>query len=105
METFTRHYKGLRGYRSETEIKLGGNRVLSITTMKRNGGNLATCASVGLKEGSFITHTMYQDYSATLINEFKRVTKNAVIQQHQAGLNLLSMVLDDVYKQYGVNNG
>lgn len=105
MEKFTRHYKGLRGYRSETTIKIGDNRVLSITTRKLNGGSLATMASVGVKEGCFVTHLMYQDYSKTLINELKRVTKNAVIQQHETALTLLPTVLNDVYNQYGVNNG
>lgn len=71
------------GWKAETHVDLDENKVLTIITMKRASGSVATTASVGTKKDMFITHTMFQDYSKTIEASYpKRVTQKVVETQH-----------------------
>ena len=79
------------GWKADTQVELGNNKVLTITTMKRSNGSLATIASVGIQEGMFISHFMFTDYNKTIdVTYPKKVTQKAVETQH------LDIVIEDV---------
>ena len=71
------------GWKAETQVDLEDKKVLTIVTMKRASGALTTTASVGTKEGMFVTHMMYQDFNKTINSSFpKRVTQKLIEAQH-----------------------
>ena len=78
-----RIYKCIYGWKAESQVELGNDRVLSITTMKRSSGALVTTASVGKREGMFISHMMFQDFNTSVETSTpKKVTQKAVETQH-----------------------
>jgi hypothetical protein len=84
-ETGNRLYKSkTTGWTARNEIELGQGRVLSISTCKRNSGRITSFASVAKRDGAFLQHVMYQDYSATVAVGGKRATENAVFALHQS---------------------
>lgn len=81
METFVR--KGRDGWEAKSEIQLDNDRVLSIKTSKGAYGGLTTWAGVSVRDGNFLTHIMYQDFSKTIIKSNpSRVTAKVVEAQH-----------------------
>jgi len=89
----TRLYKSkTTGWTARAEIELGQGRVLSIVTCKRNGGAIVSHASVAKRDGAFLQHVIFQDYSARVAVGGKRATENAVFDLHK------SIDLDSVIK-------
>ena len=80
-----RIYKSIRGWRADTEVSLVDNLVLSITTMKRNNGSITSHASVARRDGDFLSHMLYQDYSKTVaVASTNRATEKAIFQCHNS---------------------
>lgn len=70
-------------WRAEDKEMLTDDLELSIVTMRRSSGRVATTATVGKLEGGFITHRMYQDYNISLeAVVYQRVTRKVVEEQH-----------------------
>ena len=81
METLVR--KGHNGWVAKSEIQLDNNRVLSIETSKGYYGGLRTWASVAVRDGDFLSHRLYQDFSKGIITSNpSRVTAKVVEAQH-----------------------
>lgn len=81
METLVR--KGHNGWRAKSEIQLDNNRVLSIETSKGSYGGLTTWASVSVRDGDFLSHRLFQDFSKNIIKTNpSRVTAKVVEAQH-----------------------
>ena len=70
------------GWNATSEIELGNSRVLTIRTCKRNGGVIVSHASVAKREGSFLNHLIFQDFSARIAFGGKRSTEKAVTELH-----------------------
>ena len=71
------------GWKAETQVDLEDNKLLTIVTMKRASGQLATTASVGTKNGMFVSHVMFQDYNKTIDSSSpKRFTQKLIEAQH-----------------------
>jgi len=77
-------------WRAEDTEMLNDTLELSITTMRRSNGRVTTTATVGRREGVFITHLMYQDYNVSLwAVVYPRVTRKVVEEQHKSILKEL----------------
>ena len=77
-------------WRAEDKEMLTDDLELSIVTMRRSSGRVATTATVGRLEGEFITHRMYQDYNVSLwAVDYPRVTRKVVEEQHKSILKEL----------------
>ena len=71
-------------WRTSEEHELGNGLVLTITTHKVSSGSIVTSASVLKREGGFMVHAMYQDFSKRLgIAQF-RATPKAMGEHHDA---------------------
>lgn len=83
METITR--KGYNGWESKTEVPLEGKQVLRLTTYRNSEhGILFTRASVGTRDGDFITYALFSDFSEVVAKEpCARATAKVVEAQHQ----------------------
>jgi hypothetical protein len=81
----THAQKDIRGnWKMEDSIDLVANRVLKVSTHKTSSGWLVTTASVHVKEGSFLTHRMYHDFSQRMESSSVRCTEKNVTAQHAA---------------------
>ena len=81
METLVR--KGRDGWEAKSEIQLDNDRVLSIRTSKGSYGGLTTWASVSVRDGDFLSHRLFQDFSKNIIKTNpSRVTAKVVEAQH-----------------------
>lgn len=86
---------------AKTEIDMEDNKVLTISTSKGRN-SLRTMASVSIREGSFMTHRMYQDFSILVDETFpKRVTSKVVESQH-LGINNDTILAKAVHFYQGV---
>ena len=76
--------KDMRGaWRAENVIELGNNRILTISTHKTFSGNLVTTATVGKREGAFVSHMMFTDFSKQCaLSKPARTTSKVVAEQH-----------------------
>jgi hypothetical protein len=91
------HYKK---WVATTTIQLGDKRELSIKTYKSNNGELRTYASVGVREGAFVTHKIFEDYSKCFAAHDVKCTENNVRDQHRLVLSRLEQIIDDVTRFY-----
>lgn len=58
----TRMGKGRNGWECDTDLTLFGNHILNIQTRKASRGGIYSSASVGVREGHFMSHRMYRDF-------------------------------------------
>lgn len=78
----------------ETNVELGDNRVLRISTSKSSRGSLNTTATVSIREGDFLSHRVYVDYCKTVESTNpNRITEKVVSVQHN---KVISDKLDDI---------
>jgi hypothetical protein len=86
-----KNYRG--NWKAETHIdmpELGVDKFLEITTTKQYKG-LTTTTTVNTREGYFVTHTMYQDFSTTFVSG-DRCTEKNVRKQHERILSQLEQI-------------
>ena len=77
-------------WRAKDTEMLNDTLELSITTMRRSNARVTTTATVGRREGAFITHLMYQDYNVSLwAVVYPRITRKVVEEQHKSILKEL----------------
>lgn len=100
--TFIR--KDIRGnWAAEDEIKLEGDRVLKILTRKTSDGTLVTSATVHLRDGMFLSHRMFTDFSQRLMTAKIRCTEKAVAAQHAEAMTKLPELKEAVDAFYLVS--
>ena len=86
------------------EIALGDNLVLTIRTSKNYSSNLNTYASVGRKDGNFISHVVYRDFSTCIFSRHPtRITSKVVEAQHAEALAMLDSIKDRIDAHYSVS--
>jgi hypothetical protein len=98
----TNIYKGHGGWQARSEMDLGNGRVLSLTTKKWNS-TLKTFASVSVRNGDFLSHTIYRDFSKFVAKSTAlKVTEKAVRELHDQVTTgpLLESLLADIHKHY-----
>jgi len=80
----TRIYKSkVNGWSANSDIDLGDERVLTINTCKRRGV-IVSHASVSKRDGAFLQHVIFQDYSARVAIGGNRSTEKAVSDLHSS---------------------
>lgn len=96
-------YRSIRdgGWTAENEIDLGNDLILQLRTTKRTKG-VGCFASVHKRDGNFLTHRMFQDYSREIANEMGRATEKLVAHVHQKGLDTVPTILLAIRAQYGL---
>jgi hypothetical protein len=94
--------KDIRGnWRAEDSINLAAaNRVLQITTSKVDGGLVVTRATVSTRDGGFLSHMVYQDFSQRLMTAQVRCTEKNVTAQHAAAVAKLAEIKEAVTAWY-----
>lgn len=79
----TRVQKGMRGtWEAKDSIELGNNRVLQVSTHKVSDGSLVTSATVHLRDGAFLSHRMFTDFSQRMMTAAIRCSEKNVTEQH-----------------------
>lgn len=75
------HYKN---WVAETKIMLTDTIQLTIRTTKNSHGKLQSNASCAHKEGAFLRHALFEDFSVYVSTSCpKRITEKAVKEQHE----------------------
>ena len=75
--------KSIRGtWEAQDHIELGNDRVLRIHTHKVSDGSLVTSATVQIRDGAFLSHRMFTDFSQRLTARMLRCTEKNVTLQH-----------------------
>ena len=72
------------GWSASSEIAMAGGRVLTINTCKRNGGVIVSHASVAIRDGAFLQHVIFQDYSTRVAIGGNRATEKSVSDLHSS---------------------
>ncbi len=85
----TKVQKGMRGtWEAKDSIELGNDRVLQVSTHKTSDGSLVTTATVHLRDGQFLSHRMFTDFSQRLAARMLRCTEKNVTLQHADAMRL-----------------
>ena len=89
------------------EFDLENNQVLTISTWRISPPYLKTTATVAAKNGSFLTHKMYEDYSKTWAHSApSRLTDKVLKEQHNSVIEKLEEIKEDFRLFYsGKSNG
>jgi hypothetical protein len=98
--TFTS--KDIRGnWRAEDSINLApAGKVLQIVTNKTSDGTIVTRATVSTRDGGFLSHMMFQDFSQRLMTAKIRCTEKNVSAQHADAMARLAEVQSAVTAWY-----
>lgn len=98
--------KGYYGWTAESEVELGGNRLIRFTTMKRSSGKLITSAQSLQDNGrGALTFIMFQDFNkCVLSSDPKRVTEKVVLEQHNKALELQNDIVTEAKSFYGITS-
>lgn len=85
---------------AEDSIELVANRVLNISTRKTSDGTIVTSATVHLRDGQFLSHRMFTDFSQRLMTAKVRCTEKNVVEQHTAAMSKRDEVLSAITAWY-----
>lgn len=104
----TYYFRDHDGWRGQTELEAGNQRVIRITTSKHRAGHgLATNATCLTREArGLLTHRLSfgapgGDYSKTVaVSQPRRVTESVVRQQHEAALARIDEIRAEVARFY-----
>ena len=90
-------------WKAESSTNLNDVLVFSVTTSKNSNGYLVTSASVGRKDGAFISHTVFQDFhQGIFMNHYPRITAKVVEKQHHEAIDKIQSVMMAAKKHYGL---
>lgn len=93
--------KSVRGtWEALDHIELGNDRVLRINTHKVSSGELVTRATVQVRDGRFLSHRMYTDFSQCLKTSRDRCTEKNVSAQHAEAVSKLAEIKEAVTAHY-----
>lgn len=94
-------YKDIRNnWTAEDNIDLVANRVLRVTTIKVSDGSIVTRATVCIREGQFMSHRMFTDFSACLKTSRNRCTEKNVVAQHEEAMSKRNELLSAITAWY-----
>ena len=85
---------------AEDNVELENDRVLEIRTMKGSDGTIVTRATVNVRDGSFMSHRMFRDFSQRLMTSQNRCTEKNVVTQHSEALNKREELLEAITAWY-----
>ena len=98
--------KDVRGnWRAEYNLDLAAAKVLQISTHKVNDGSIVTRASVSTRDGAFLSHMVYRDFSQCIKTSMDRCTAKNVNAQHEAAMAKLPEIQEAVTAWYAVDRG
>jgi hypothetical protein len=99
----TRVWRSNTGWEARTEIELGHQLVLMVTTRRNvSRGTLRSNATVHHKSGSVLSHALYQDFSQELRDiPMSRVTEGAVTSEHEFNLRDIEKTKVAALRVYG----
>ena len=93
--------KSVRGtWEAQDHIELGNDRVLRIITMKNSYKQLATTATVQIRDGMFLSHRMFTDFSHTIKVSWDRCSEKNVAAQHAECMKKLPELKEAVAAHY-----
>ena len=93
--------KSVRGtWEAQDSIELGDDRVLKFHTHKVSDGALVTTATVQLRDGRFLSHRMFTDFSQRLMTAQVRCTEKNVAAQHTEAIAKLAEIKEAVAAHY-----
>lgn len=93
--------KSIRGtWEAQDHIDLGNDRVLRINTHKVSDGNIVTTATVSIREGKFLSHRMFTDFSQRMMTAAIRCSEKNVATQHAEAMTKLPELKEAVVAWY-----
>ena len=93
--------KSIRGtWAAEDKIDLGNNQVLQISTYKVSSGALVTTATVSKRDGAFLSHRMFTDFSQRMMTAAVRCSEKNVAAQHAEAMGKLAELKEAVAAHY-----
>lgn len=93
--------KSIRGtWEAQDHIELGNDRVLRINTHKVSSGHLVTRATVQLRDGMFLSHRMFTDFSQCMATTNARCTEKNVTLQHAECMRKVDELKEAVTAHY-----
>jgi hypothetical protein len=96
--------KDVRGaWRAEDNLDLAASKVLQISTHKVSNGAIVTRASVSTRDGAFLSHMVYRDFSQCIKISKDRCTAKNVNAQHEAAMAKLPEIQEAVTAWYAVD--
>ena len=81
-------------------IDLVANRVLQVSTSKVSDGTIVTRASVHVKEGGFLTHRVFTDFSQRMMTAAIRCTEKNVTLQHLEAMAKINEIHSAITAHY-----
>jgi hypothetical protein len=93
--------KSIRGtWEARDSIELGNDRVLQISTHKVSSGDIVTTATVQLRDGKFLSHRMFTDFSQRMVTAAVRCSEKNVAEQHAACMTKVEELKEAVTAWY-----
>ena len=93
--------KDADGWRVETRIELGGQRLLRLVTCKHRQGGVATRGSVANIEGDVLVTTMGRDYSRIYKHDpTARCSEKTVLEFQKHFLSVLPSIRREISRYY-----
>ncbi len=93
--------KSIRGtWEAQDHIELDSSHVLAINTHKVSSGSVVTTATVQIRDGMYLTHRMFTDFSQRLMTARVRCTEKNVTVQHAEAMTKLSEIKEAVTAHY-----
>lgn len=93
--------KSIRGtWAADDKIELGNDRVLCISTHKVSDGSVVTSATVHLRDGGFLSHRMFTDFSQRMMTAAIRCSEKNVATQHAEAMSKLAELKEAVTAFY-----
>ena len=93
--------KSVRGtWEAQDHIELGNDRVLRINTHKVYWGDLETTATVQIRDGMFLSHRMFTDFSQRMMTAAVRCSEKNVAAQHAECMKKLPELKEAVAAHY-----
>ena len=93
--------KSVRGtWEAQDHIELGNDRVLRINTHKVSDGSIVTSATVQIRDGMFLSHRMFTDFSQRMMTAAVRCSEKNVAAQHAEAMGKLAELKEAVAAHY-----
>ena len=93
--------KSIRGtWEAQDHIELGNDRVLRINTHKVSDGSIVTSATVQIRDGMFLSHRMFTDFSQRMMTADVRCSEKNVAAQHAEAMGKLVELKEAVAAHY-----
>ena len=93
--------KSIRGtWAADDKIELGNDQVLQVSTHKVSCGDLVTSATVSKRDGGFLSHRMFTDFSQRIMTRAVRCSEKNVAEQHAEAMTKLAELKEAIAAFY-----